>query len=81
MKARDHDKIVAGMESRHLAQCTKLRRVSAERLCSYLSPETFSAVCSDLIRTADAGAGPLLTLLTEIKGRRYTPTQPQEAPR
>ena len=74
MKAREHDKIVQDMEQRHMRQCTKLRRVSAERLCSYLSDATFAAVCSDLIRNADAGAGDLLALLAELKERRENRT-------
>lgn len=76
MKGRDHEKIIANMKQVHAAQCTRLRRVSAEHLCTYLSPATFNAVCADIDAIADSAAAPLLTLLAELKKRREDGAKP-----
>ena len=74
MKQRDYEIERRGWEATHAAMMRKATAVSAKRLCSYLSDDTFDAVCRDLMRGADAGAGDMLKLMQVLKQERQDRT-------
>lgn len=79
MKARDHERIIRNIEARHAAQVRKLRQISADRLCSYLTDQTLAAAFAELFAIADAGAQPLLAVLSEHLDLRMAGNPPVDA--
>ena len=70
MKLRDHLKEVRRLEEKHARQVQRLQEVSAQRLLQYLSDDTIDCITTDLIRTQDAGALPLIHVLGVFWAKR-----------